>query len=104
MAQNCYLKSDLDVVDCCKKGLRQIQDNVYYGCFRGPWVAELPNLNKLKLIVQTRHPLDCITSAFFSFRNSHSVPINPERKKDFIEICLFDETYFIFFSDSNLCR
>ena len=26
------------------------------------------------------------------------------RKKDFIEIGLFDETYFIFFSDSNLCR
>ena len=26
------------------------------------------------------------------------------RKKDFIEIGLFDEIYFIFFSDSNLCR
>ena len=26
------------------------------------------------------------------------------RRKDFIEIGLFDETYFIFFSDSNLCR
>lgn len=57
---------------------------VYYGVARGPYVARMPKLGELKLIVQVRDPRDCITSAYFSFRKSHRPPEDPEKRKQFL--------------------
>lgn len=58
---------------------------VYYGVARGPYVADMPALAKLKVIVQVRDPRDCITSAYFSFKESHTAPKDPEKAKNFME-------------------
>lgn len=62
-----------------------ILEDVYYGVARGPYVAEMPILEKLKVIAQVRDPRDCITSAYFSFKVSHVPPKDPEKKKAFME-------------------
>jgi len=58
---------------------------VYYGIGRGPYVSEMEIIKDLKTIIQVRDPRDCITSAYFSFKKSHGVPKDPEKRKYFME-------------------
>lgn len=58
---------------------------VYYGIARGPYIADMPILKKLKVIVQVRDPRDCLTSAYFSFKKSHIPPEDPHKRAAFIE-------------------
>jgi hypothetical protein len=60
-------------------------EGVYYGVARGPYVARMPMLRQLKVIVQVRDPRDCITSGYFSVRQSHEPPKDPEKRKEFLE-------------------
>lgn len=60
-------------------------DGIYYGVARGPYVSEMESIGKLKTITQVRDPRDCITSAYFSFKISHTPPQDPEKRKAFIE-------------------
>lgn len=64
---------------------QMVDEGVYYGVIRGPWVARMPRLKDLKVIVQVRDPRDCITSAYFSYRQSHVPPKDPEKLKAFQE-------------------
>lgn len=52
---------------------------VYYGIARGPYVDRLHVLSRLRIIVQLRDPRDCITSAYFSYRDSHLPPEDPAK-------------------------
>jgi len=61
------------------------ETGVYYGIARGPYVSDMPILDKLKVIVQVRDPRDCLTSAYFSFKKSHVPPKDPEKLKQFME-------------------
>jgi hypothetical protein len=56
---------------------------VYYGMARGPYVRDMPIIGRLRTIVQVRDPRDCVTSAYFSFRESHRPPTDPEKLKAF---------------------
>jgi hypothetical protein len=56
---------------------------VYYGMARGPYVRDMQIISKLKAIVQVRDPRDCLTSAYFSFKESHVPPKNPDKLKEF---------------------
>ncbi|MFY0659610.1 MAG: sulfotransferase domain-containing protein [Shimia sp.] len=60
-------------------------DGAYYGVARGPYVSQMPILEKLKVLLQVRDPRDCITSAYFSFKMSHEPPKDPEKLKVFLE-------------------
>lgn len=64
---------------------KMLDEGVYYGVIRGPWVSRMPKLKDLKVIVQVRDPRDCITSAYFSYRQSHILPKDPEKRKAFLE-------------------
>lgn len=58
-------------------------EGVYYGVARGPYIAHMPILPKLKNIIQIRDPRDCITSAYFSFKVSHVPPQDPAQRAAF---------------------
>mgnify|MGYP006444211795 CR=1 FL=1 len=58
-------------------------DDVYYGMARGPYVKDMDIIDRLKTIIQIRDPRDCITSAYFSFKESHVLPNNPEKRAKF---------------------
>ncbi|MEM8551292.1 MAG: sulfotransferase domain-containing protein [Pseudomonadota bacterium] len=58
---------------------------VYYGMARGPYVEKMPGIDALRVIVQVRDPRDCITSLYYSWRESHVLPSNPEKRKVFEE-------------------
>ena len=60
-------------------------EGFYYGVARGPYVADMPVLKTLKVIVQVRDPRDCITSAYFSFRQSHKPPSDPNKREQFMQ-------------------
>ena len=60
-------------------------NGVYYGIVRGHYVEQMNILPYLKLIAQVRDPRDCITSAYFSFQQSHTPPTDPEKLKLFNE-------------------
>ncbi|MEH6647552.1 sulfotransferase domain-containing protein [Sulfitobacter sp.] len=62
-----------------------LADGVYYGMARGPYVAKMDKINSLRMIVQIRDPRDCLTSLYFSQKESHSPPPDPERAKLFYE-------------------
>ncbi|MDK3020922.1 sulfotransferase domain-containing protein [Pseudodonghicola flavimaris] len=65
---------------------KQMRDEgVYYGVIRGPWASRMPKLKDLKVIVQVRDPRDCITSAYFSYRQSHVPPKDSDKLKAFLE-------------------
>lgn len=57
-------------------------EGVYYGMARDPATHDLPNLSRLKLIVQVRDPRDCIVSAYFSYRRSHEAPSDPAKRAE----------------------
>lgn len=77
--------SSFDEEEYCINSMYAVKDNHYYGCFRGPYANKLPTLNDLKIIIQVRNPLDCLVSAYFSFTNSHILPPDTLKRKDFIE-------------------
>jgi len=56
---------------------------VYYGMARGPYVKEMPVIDRLKAIVHVRDPRDCLTSSYFSSKHSHVPPKNAEKLKIF---------------------
>ena len=56
---------------------------VYYGMARGPYVRQMNVIYDMKAIVQVRDPRDCITSAFFSYRESHVPPTDPKKLDEF---------------------
>lgn len=58
---------------------------VYYGIARGPYVSEMPIIDKMKIVVQVRDPRDCLTSAYFSFKTSHRLPQDPAKRDAFLE-------------------
>lgn len=62
-----------------------VGEGVYYGVARGPYVKDMPAIYGLKTIIQVRDPRDCLTSAYFSFRESHVEPTDPEKRKAFLE-------------------
>ncbi len=62
---------------------RMRDDGVYYGVARGPYVRRMPRILDLRALVQVRDPRDCITSAFFSFSQSHRPPRNPAKLAEF---------------------
>lgn len=62
-----------------------VLEGAYYGVARGPYISEMPIIEKLKVIVQVRDPRDCITSAYFSYKISHVLPKNPEKAEKFKE-------------------
>jgi len=62
-----------------------VLNNTYYGVARGVYVADMPILSKIKLIIQVRDPRDCITSAYFSFKTSHVSPKDPKKLAEFLE-------------------
>lgn len=62
---------------------RMKPNGVYYGMARGPYVANMPIIGRLRTIVQLRDPRDCITSAYFSFRESHVPPKDPTKLAEF---------------------
>lgn len=57
----------------------------YYGIARGAYVSKLSAIRDLKILVQVRDPRDCLTSAYFSFKNSHRLPIDPDKLDKFME-------------------
>jgi hypothetical protein len=78
--------SPLSEIEVYKSYQSQMKlENVYYGIARQPGVAEMQILPKLRIIAQVRDPRDCITSAFFSFRDSHVPPDDPDKLKAFLE-------------------
>lgn len=62
-----------------------VPHGVYYGVARGPYVQNMPIIGQLRTIVQVRDPRDCITSLFFSLRESHVPPQDPEKLAKFLE-------------------
>lgn len=58
---------------------------VYYGMARGPYVARMPAIFRLRAVVQLRDPRDCITSLFFSLRSSHVPPEDPAKREAFLK-------------------
>lgn len=60
-------------------------EGVYYGMAREAVVGEMHVVSGLKAIVQMRDPRDCITSAYFSFGQSHQLPTDPEKARLFME-------------------
>lgn len=64
---------------------RMKPEGVYYGVARGPFVAHMPILKTMKIIMQIRDPRDCITSAYFSFKVSHVPPKDPAKLEQFLE-------------------
>lgn len=62
-----------------------VGEGIYYGVARGPYVKDMPVIYDLKTIIQVRDPRDCLTSAYFSFRESHVEPTDPEKRKAFLE-------------------
>lgn len=78
--------SPLPAPEIFKNYQKQMKEiGVYYGIARGPYVSDMPILNKLKVIVQVRDPRDCLTSAYFSFKESHVPPRDPEKLQAFME-------------------
>lgn len=63
---------------------KMIFENIYYGIARGPYVENMPVINKLKVLLQVRDPRDCLVSAYFSFRESHRPPKDPRKLKAFM--------------------
>lgn len=59
------------------------ETGVYYGVARGAYVRAMPRIRDLRAIVMVRDPRDCITSAFFSFSQSHKPPRNPVKLAEF---------------------
>lgn len=55
----------------------------YYGMARGMYVKDMPRIYGLKLIMQVRDPRDCVTSSYFSRRESHVAPRNPAKRIEF---------------------
>lgn len=79
-------KSHLSEAEIFKNYQSQMRETgVYYGIARGPYVSDMPVLEKLKVIVQVRDPRDCLTSAYFSFKESHVPPEDPEKRAAFME-------------------
>ncbi len=62
---------------------RMTPEGVYYGMARGPYVGRMEAIYDLRAIVQVRDPRDCITSAYFSFRESHVPPTDPAKLEQF---------------------
>jgi len=58
-------------------------EGVFYGIARGPYVKDMPRLFGLKTVVQVRDPRDCLTSAYYSFTQSHVPPRDPEKLRIF---------------------
>lgn len=58
---------------------KMLLEGVYYGMARAAQVHSMPILEKMKLIAQVRDPRDCITSLYFSVRQSHVPPKDPEK-------------------------
>lgn len=55
----------------------------YYGMARGAYVKEMSKIYQLRLLVQIRDPRDCITSSYYSRRESHVPPKNPQKRIEF---------------------
>ncbi len=71
----------------CLKAQGRMQDNaMFYGMFRGPFVADMPRLMDMRMIMQVRDPRDCITSYYYSMAQSHALPPDPARAKGFAAI------------------
>ncbi len=60
-------------------------EDVYYGIARDRETLKFSMLPKLRVVMQIRDPRDCLTSAYFSFRDSHVPPEDPEKLKAFEE-------------------
>lgn len=75
--------SEVDVYRTYQPQMRL--DGIYYGVARHPDVHDMEILPKLRLIAQVRDPRDCITSLYFSLRESHVPPRDPEKLKAFME-------------------
>ena len=60
-------------------------EGYYYGMVRGAFARKLPVIGSLRAIVQVRDPRDCITSAYFSFGESHRLPDDDEKRAAFLE-------------------
>lgn len=58
-----------------------VLEDVYYGMARGFYIENMEILPDLKAIVQVRDPRDCLTSAYYSFRESHVIPNDPTKRK-----------------------
>lgn len=58
-----------------------VLEGFYYGMARNPGVHTMPILDKLRLLLQVRDPRDCITSMYFSLRESHVLPSDPEKRR-----------------------
>jgi hypothetical protein len=57
-----------------------------FGPIRVPFLlAELPNLDRYRSLIQLRDPRDCLTSMYFSKAYSHVPPPHPDKKKEFLE-------------------
>lgn len=57
----------------------------YYGVARGAYVADMPWLYRIRLIIQIRDPRDCLTSSYFSRAISHVPPKNPLKRAEFMQ-------------------
>ena len=64
---------------------RMKTEGVYYGIARDLESLKFSMLPKLRVVMQIRDPRDCLTSAYFSFRDSHVPPEDPEKRKAFEE-------------------
>ncbi|MDP5307545.1 sulfotransferase domain-containing protein [Paracoccus spongiarum] len=60
-------------------------EGVYYGVARGAYVKDMPIVYGLRAIIQVRDPRDCLTSAYFSFRESHRPPTDPQKLEAFLK-------------------
>ena len=84
VAQDAF-ESPFEEGEYCIGRLRKLENQTYYGCFRGPYAEQIPTLKELKILAQVRNPLDCIVSAYFSFTVSHEKSPNPNKQKYFEE-------------------
>lgn len=56
---------------------------VYYGIARAPQTLGFSRLPEMRVVMQLRDPRDCLTSGFYSFRESHVLPQDPEKRRAF---------------------
>lgn len=58
-------------------------EGVYYGIARHPGSLGFSRLPEMRVIMQLRDPRDCLTSGYYSFRESHVPPTDPEKHRLF---------------------
>lgn len=58
-------------------------DDTYFGIALHPKTQDLDIFDRYRIVLQMRDPRDCIVSAYFSFRQSHIMPTDKSKAKEF---------------------